>query len=142
MVKCMLPAMQVEESDGAGEMRQAAMQRFGLDLEHCLRPDGRLARRLVAALRVLAAGADDLRHLCAGLADPLQARISLFILRPTPSTLDHRAQQAWSKVLHTFVRKICKAPAWWLPCACWPPAGSPAPCVHGRGCPAAGACIS
>lgn len=75
----------MEESDGAREMRQVAMQRFGLGLEHCLRPDGRLARRLVAALRVLAADADDLRRLCTGLADPLQARISSCI--PAPYTL-------------------------------------------------------
>ena len=73
-----LHACQVEEdeegSSSLAPLRQAALERCGLGLEHCLRPDGRLARPLVAALRVLAAGAADLERVRCGRADPLKVR--------------------------------------------------------------------
>lgn len=69
-----------EEEDVGGSssslaaLRQDCLERCGLGLEHSLRPDGRLARPLVAALRVLAAGAPDLERVRCGRAHPLKAR--------------------------------------------------------------------
>jgi hypothetical protein len=53
-------APQVDEQDSARALREAALARCGLSLEHCLRPHGRLDASLVAALRVLAAGPAEL----------------------------------------------------------------------------------
>ncbi|KAK9845838.1 hypothetical protein WJX81_003855 [Elliptochloris bilobata] len=65
-----------EEGSGAAALRQAALARHGLTLEHCLRVGGLRARPLVATLRVLAADAADLERLCSGDADPLQEPVS------------------------------------------------------------------
>ena len=77
----------MEEEDGEASsdggsgnlaaLRRRCLQRCGLGLEHSLRPDGRLARPLVAALRVLAASAAELERVRGGRADPLKARQGL-----------------------------------------------------------------
>jgi len=66
-------APQVDEQDSARALREAALARCGLGLEHCLRPHGRLDASLVAALRVLAARPAELAAVASGQADPRQA---------------------------------------------------------------------
>ena len=72
-----VPLEEDRKGGGSGSLaalRQTALQRCSLGLEHSLRPDGRLARPLLAALRVLAAGAPDLERVRCGRINPFKAR--------------------------------------------------------------------